>query len=121
VSQHQDVGAPNLSAQTDCRHAPTVADFYSSQLSSGVDFQVTNGVQTVGGIYPQFYFPPMEKLESNGLTFYVFEAQGQTRFDQWTLDYFNLPDDLRGTQTDYFWAVGLRAPSRFIWKFRERM
>jgi hypothetical protein len=113
VDQNQDVGAPNLSAQTGCRHAPTVADFYSSQLSSGVDFQVTNAVQTVGGIYPQFYFPPMEKLESNGLTFYVFEAQGQTQFDQRTLDYFNLPDDFRGTQTDYFWAVGAPSPFPF--------
>lgn len=113
VTQNQDVEVPNLSAQTDCRHAPTVADFYSSQLSSGVNVQVTNNVQTVGGIYPQFYFPPMEKLESNGLTFYVFEAQGQTQFDQRTLDYFDLPDDLRGTQTDYFWAVGAPSPFPF--------
>jgi hypothetical protein len=113
VSEDQDTGAPNLSIRTDCHHAPTVADFYSSQLSRGVEFQVTNGVGKVGGIYWQSYFPPMEKLESNGLTFYVFEAQGQTQLDLPTLNYFNFPDDLQGAQTDYFWAVGAPSPFPF--------
>jgi hypothetical protein len=113
VSADQNTGAPDLSIRTDCLHAATIADFYSSQLSPGIEFQMTNGVEKVGGIYRHFYFPPMEKLESNGLTFYVFEAQGQTQFDQRTLDYFNFPDDLQGTQTDYFWAVGAPSPFPF--------
>jgi hypothetical protein len=113
VSVNQDTGARDLSIQTDCHYAPTVAEFYAGQLSSGVEFQTTNGVEKVGGIYRQFYFLPMEKLESNGLTFYIFEAQGQTQFDRRTLDYFNLPDDLQGTQTDYFWAVGAQSPFPF--------
>jgi hypothetical protein len=113
VSADQNTGAPDLSIRTDCRYAPTLAEFYASQLSSGVEFQLTNGVEKVGGIYRQSYFPPMEKLESNGLTFYVFEAQGQTQLDQRTLDYFNFPDDLQGVQTDYFWAVGAASPFPF--------
>jgi hypothetical protein len=113
VSESQNLGTRNLSIRTDCHYAPTVAEFYAGQLSSGVEFQLTNGAEKVGGIYRQFYSPPMEKLESNGLTFYVFEAQGQTQFDQQTLDYFNLPNDLRGTQADYFWAVGAPSPFPF--------
>jgi hypothetical protein len=113
VSADQNTGAPDLSIRTVCRYAPTAADFYASQLSPGVEFQMTNGVEKVGGIYRQFYFLPMEKLESNGMTFYVFEAQGQTQFDLRTLDYFNFPDDLQGTQTDYFWAVGALSPFPF--------
>jgi hypothetical protein len=113
VSADQNTAAPDLSIRTDCHYAPTVANFYSNQLSPGVEFQVTNGVAKVGGIYPQSYFAPMEKLESNGLTFYVFEAQGLTRLDLPTLDDFNFPDDLLGAETDYFWAVGARSPFPF--------
>jgi hypothetical protein len=113
VSVDQNTAASDLTIQTDCHYAPTVADFYAGQLSSGVEFQVRNGVERVGGIYRQFYFLPMEKLESNGLTFYVFEAQGQTQFDLRTLDYFNFPDSLQGTQTDYFWAIGAPSPFPF--------
>jgi hypothetical protein len=113
VSMDQDTAAPDLSIRRDCHYAPTVADFYAGQLSSGVEFEVTNGVEKVGGIYPQSYFPPMEKLESNGLTFYVFETQGQTQLDLPTLNNFNLPYDLQGAQTDYFWAVGAPSPFPF--------
>jgi hypothetical protein len=113
VSVDQNTAASGLSIQTDCRYAPTVAEFYADQLSSGVEFQITDGVEKVGGIYRQFYFPPMEKLESNGLTFYVFEAQGQTQVELRTLDYFNFPGALQGAQTDYFWAVGAPTPFPF--------
>jgi hypothetical protein len=120
VSANQETGAPDLSIRTDCHYAPTLADFYSSQLSSGVEFQVTNGVPKVGGIYPQFYFSPMEKVESNGITFYVFEAQGQTQFDISTLNYFKFPDDLQGAQTDYFWAVGAPSPFPFYLDLQKK-
>ena len=113
ASSDQNATPADLSIRTDCHHAPTVADFYSSQLSPGVIFQITNGVDKAGGIYPQFYLPPMEKLETNGLTFYVFEAQGQTQLDLRTVDHFNLPDDLQDAQTDYFWAVGAPSPFPF--------
>src|SRR6266851_6828477 len=73
--------SPDLSIRTDCKHAPTLADFYSRELSPGVLFQATNGVERASGIYPEFYLTPMEKVEVNGLTFYVFEAQGRMQLD----------------------------------------
>jgi hypothetical protein len=113
VSADQSSTAPNLSIRTNCHYAPTVDEFYAAQLSSGVEFQMKDGVEKVGGIYRQFYFSPMEKLESNGLTFYVFEVLGQTQLDLAALNHFNLPDDLQGVQTDYFWAVGAPSPFPF--------
>jgi len=35
-------------------------------------------------------------VEANGLTFYVFEAQGRRELDLATVDHFNLPDELQG-------------------------
>jgi hypothetical protein len=56
----------------------------------------------------------MEKVEANGLTFYVFEAQGRTQLDLATVDHFNLPDELQGAQPDFFWAVGAPSPFPFL-------
>ena len=110
----QTTVSPDLSIRTDCKHAPTLADFYSRQLSPGVLFQVTNGVELAGGIYPEFYLTPMEKVEANGLTFYVFEAQGRMRLDLAAVDRFNLPDEMQGAQADFFWAVGAPSPFPFF-------
>jgi hypothetical protein len=106
--------SPDLSVRTDCKHPPTLEGFYSSQLSPGVWFQVTNGVELAGGIYPEFYLTPMEKVEANGLTFYAFEAQGRTRLDLAAVNHFNLPDEMQGAQVDFFWAVGAPSPFPFF-------
>jgi hypothetical protein len=106
--------APDVSIPTFCKHAPTLADFYSRELSPGVAFQFTNGVEHAGGIYPEFYLTPMEKVESNGLTFYVFEAQGRAQLDLATVDHFNLPDEMQGAQADFFLAVGAPSPFPFV-------
>jgi len=67
--------SPDLSVRADCKHAPTLAGFYSSQLSRRiVSSHEWRGTRR--RIYPEFYLTPMEKVEANGLTFYVFEAQG---------------------------------------------
>ncbi len=110
----QTTVSPNLSIRTDCKHAPTLADFYSRELSPGVLFQATNGVERVSGIYPEFYLTPMEKVEANGLTFYVFEAQGRKQLDLPTVNHFNLPDEMQGAQADFFWAVGAPSPFPFF-------
>src|SRR5713101_2562275 len=110
-SADQTTVSPDLSIRTDCKHAPALADFYSRELSPGVLFQVTHGVERARGIYPEFYLTPTEKVEANGLTFYVFEAQGRMQLDLATVNHFNLPDEMQGAQADFFWAVG--APSRF--------
>src|SRR6266403_1408262 len=106
--------SPDLSVRADCKHPPTLAGFYSSQLSPGVLFRVTNGVELAGGIYPEFYLTPMEKVEANGLTFYVFEAQGRMQLDLATVNHFNLPDEMQGAQVDFFWAVGAPSPFPFL-------
>jgi len=106
--------SPDLSIPTDCKHAPTLADFYSRELSPGVAFQFTNGVERASGIYPEFYLMPMEKVEANGLTFYVFEAQGRMQLDLATVDHFNLPDEMQGAQADFFLAVGAPSPFPFF-------
>jgi hypothetical protein len=106
--------SPALSIRTDCKHPPTLPGFYSRQLSPGVLFQVTNGVELASGIYPEFYLTPMEKMEANGLTFYVFEAQGRTQLDLATVNHFNLPDEMQGAQADFFWAVGAPSPFPFL-------
>lgn len=106
--------SPDLSIRTDCKHPPTLADFYSRELSRGVLFQATNRVERASGIYPEFYLTPMEKVEANGLTSYVFEAQGRTQLDLATVDYFNLPDEMLGAQPDFFWAVGAPSPFPFF-------
>jgi len=110
----QTTVSPDVSIRTDCKHAPTLADFYSWQLSPGVVFQFTNGVERAGGIYPEFYLTPMEKVEANGLTFYVFEAQGRMQLDLPAVNHFNLPDELQGAQADFFWAVGAPSPFPFV-------
>lgn len=106
--------SPDLSIRTDCKHPPTLAGFYSSQVSPGILFEVTNGVERASGIYPEFYLSPMEKVEVNGLTFYVFEAQGSSRLDLRAVNHFNLPDDMQGAQVDFFWAVGAPTPFPFF-------
>jgi hypothetical protein len=106
--------SPGLSIRTYCKHAPTLADFYSRELSPGVVYQFSNGVESASGIYPELYLAPMEKVEANGLTFYVFEAQGRRQLDLATVDHFNLPDETQGTQPDFFWAVGAPSPFPFL-------
>jgi len=110
----QKTVSPDLSIRTDCKHAPSLADFYSRELSSGVLFQATSGVERASGIYPEFYLAPMEKVEANGLTFYVFEAQGRRELDLATVDHFNLPDELQGAQADFFLAIGAPSPFPFV-------
>jgi hypothetical protein len=113
-SADQTTVSPGLSIRTDCKHAPTLADFYSRELSPGVLFQATNGVERANGIYPEFYLTPMEKVEANGLTFYVFEAQGRMQLDLATVNHFDLPDEMQGAQADFFWAVGAPSPFPFF-------
>jgi hypothetical protein len=110
----QTAASSDLNIRTDCKHPPTLEGLYSQQLSPGVLFQITNGVEFAHGIYPDFYMTPMEKVEANGLTFYVFEAQGRMQLDLPTVNHFNLPDEMQGAQADFFWAVGAPSPFPFF-------
>lgn len=109
-----DQNAPESQGiRTDCRYSPTLSDFYSNQLSAAIIFGGRKDAERASGLYEHFYLPPMEKLESNGLTFYIFEAQAEKELSQVTVNRFNLPDDLQGAQADYFWAIGTPSPFPF--------
>jgi hypothetical protein len=106
---------PGLRVPMYCKYAPSLADFYSRELSPGVVYEFTStGVERASGIYPEFYLAPMEKVEENGLTFYVFEAQGRTPLDLATVEHFNFPDEMQGAQADFFLAVGAPSPFPFF-------
>ena len=112
-ADEQTAPSPDLGIPLYCRYSPTLSDFYSNQVSAGAVYRPTEAGR-VDGMFRPFYLAPMEEVESGGLTFYVFEAQGQVPLDQETINYFNLPDDLRGAQADFFWAVGAPTPFPFF-------
>ena len=112
-ADEQTAPSPDLGIPLYCRYSPTLSDFYSNQVSAGAVYRPTEAGR-VDGMFRPFYLAPMEEVESGGLTFYVFEAQGQIPLDQETINYFNLPDDLQGAKADFFWAVGAPTPFPFF-------
>ena len=105
---------PDVRISSDCRYLPTLSDFYSAQLSQALVFSRVSGVESVDSTWGRFYLPPMEQVESNGLTFFVFEAQGEQQLSLDTARRFNLPDDFQGAQPDFFWAIGAPTPFPFV-------
>lgn len=99
----------------DCHYLPTLSDFYSAQVSRGMSLRRVSGVESAGAEWGNFYLAPMEQVEANGLTFFVFEAQGQRQLGLEAIRHFNLPDDLQGAQADIFWAVGAPTPFPFVY------
>ncbi len=68
----------------------------------------------VHSTWGNFYLPSVEQVETNGLTFFVYEAQGLEQLTLETVRQFNLPEDLRGAQVDFFWAIGAPSPFPFM-------
>jgi hypothetical protein len=101
----------NFSIAANCQYLPTLSDFYSEQLSHGLVVRRVSGVESVDSTWGNFYLPSVEQVETNGLTFFVYEAQGLEQLTLETVRQFNLPEDLQGAQVDFFWAIG--APSAF--------
>jgi len=97
-----------------CQYLPTLPEFYSDQLSHGLVFRLVFGQETLDSTWGTFYLPTMEQVETNGLTFFVYEAQGQEQLTLETARHFNLPEDFQGTQVDFFWAVGAPTPFPFM-------
>ena len=103
----------DVNIHIDCQYAPTISDFYSYLLSPGVTFRRQSGTESRGGALRNLYLPPMDQREINGLTFFIFEAQGTRGITVETTNRFNLPDSLQGTQPDFLWAVGAPSPFPF--------
>jgi len=101
----------NASITQACEPAATPLDFYAGQVSSGVSLNSAGGSR---GLFPSFYVPPTERVEIDGKTFFIYEAQGQRYIDRPQLDYFNLPDEWQGARAFLFWAVGADTPFPFV-------
>ena len=97
-----------------CQYLPTLPDFYSAQLSHGLVFRRVSGLESVDSTWGKFYLPSVEQVETNGLTFFVYEAQGLEQLTLETVRQFNLPEDLQDGQLDFFWAIGAPSPFPFM-------
>jgi hypothetical protein len=104
----------DFSIPANCQYLPTLPDFYSAQLSHGLVFRRVSGQESVDSTWGEFYLPSVEQVETNGLTFFVYEAQGLERLTLETVRQFNLPEDLQGAQVDFFWAIGAPSPFPFM-------
>jgi hypothetical protein len=98
----------------DCQYAPALSDFYSFFISGSVTFRRASNLEHREGTLRDLYVLPMTTEEFNGLTFYVFEAQGRRQISLATTDRFNLPDSLQGAQPDFLWAIGAPSPFPFV-------
>jgi hypothetical protein len=97
----------------DCQYAPTVSDLYSHLISPSVAFRRESGAEHREGVLNHLYQLPMDQREINGMTFFIFEAQGTRGISLETTNRFNLPDSLQGTEPDFLWAIGAPSPFPF--------
>jgi hypothetical protein len=96
-----------------CEFSPTLPDFYSQQLSTGITFrQALNGPRAYGD-FKNLDLPPMEQVDFSGMTFFVFEALSREQISENAAHYFHLPVEMQGLHADYFWAVGASSPYPF--------
>lgn len=102
-----------INVKHECAFAPTLSDFYAYHVAASVKIGRTNNVDHLEGVLRNFYLSPMEQVEFNDQTFYVFEAQGQTQLTADTASHFDLPEAFQGAQADYFLAVGAPTPFPF--------
>ena len=105
---------PRLQVTYACPHSPTLSGFYSAQVSSGVTFEQTNSGPRAYGVIRDFYLSPMEQADISGLTFYSFEAQRQGQISKAAVGHYNLPENLQGSRSDFFWAIGAQSPFPFV-------
>ena len=97
-----------------CPAAATLQDFYAARVSSGITFRHDAKTGShASGAYGDFYIVPMEQVDFDGLTFFVFEAQESDRVEPEATTYFNLPDTMQGARVDFLWAIGAPSPFPF--------
>ncbi len=109
---------PQLQLTVHCKHNPTLDGFYEAQLSTGITLVQTNNGPRAYANVPRFYLAPMERIASQGITWYVFEAQRTDAVSANAMTRYGLPAALNGAQTDYFWAIG--SPDPFPWTYDGR-
>ena len=57
-----------------CTYSPTLSDFYSQQLTSGITFRQALSGPRAYGDFKNLDLPPMEQMDFSGQTFFIFEA-----------------------------------------------
>jgi hypothetical protein len=105
---------PVLQVSLVCKAPPTIAGFFSSQVSSGITFaQTADGPRAYAKV-ANFYLAPMDRETIGGMTWFIFEAQRTDPLGPNAGTNFNLPGNLQGAQSDYFWAIGAISPFPFV-------
>ena len=61
-----------VKVEHECTYSPTLTDFYAYNVATSVKLGRTDNVDHLEGVLRNFYFPPMEQVEFNDQTFYVF-------------------------------------------------
>ncbi len=97
-----------------CTYSPTLSDFYSQQLTTGITFRQSLSGPRAYGDFKNLDLPPMEQVDFSGMTFFVFEAQSREQIGEKAVHYFNLPAETQGLHADFFWAVGAPSPYPFV-------
>ena len=109
-----DSSDPEMQLTYQCKREPTLDSFYAGQLSHGITFVQTNNGPRAFSVVPQFYLAPMERVQAQGITWYVFEAQRTEPLSQGAVQYFRrFGTALDGAQADFFWAIGAPDPLPF--------
>jgi hypothetical protein len=97
-----------------CDFSLAPLDFFSREISPGIVYQGTPGEEHVEPRLRTFYLPPMEQVEIDGKTFFIFEARGDHMLEFDEVQRFGLPDHLRGARAHFFWAIGASSPFPFL-------
>jgi hypothetical protein len=83
-------------------------------VSSGITFaQTAEGPRAYGKV-ANFYLAPMDRETIGGMTWFIFEAQRTDPLGANAGATFNLPGNLQGAQSDFFWAIGAISPFPFV-------
>ena len=109
-----DSSDPEMQLTYQCKRDATLESFYAAQLSNGITFVQTNQGPRAFSVVPQFYLAPMERVQSQGITWYVFEAQRTEPVSQGAMQHFrSFGPVIDGAQADFFWAIGAPDPLPF--------
>lgn len=109
--EHSSGRLRDVSVSRSCDFAPTLADFFASQVSPGISLNTTGESR---GKLLQFYLPPTEQVEIAGNTFFIFEADGERFIDRRDLDFFSFPESFQGARAYFFWGLGAETPFPFV-------
>jgi hypothetical protein len=113
-TDNQEFSQSELQVSYACSYSPTLSDFFSQQLTSGITFRQALSGPRAYGDFKNLDLPPMEQLDFSGMTFFVFEALSREQVNEDAVNFFGLPPETQGLHADFFWAVGAPSPYPFV-------